>query len=118
MRLFEEGMEKCVLMDRRSVPDAFGTFTGYQWVDGAEFDAAIVKDNTLDARVAEKQGVTEVYTITVYKGMPLQFHDVFRRLSDGAVFRVTSNVTDSQTPKRASFQFGQVTAEGWVLPND
>lgn len=118
MRLFEEGMEKCVLMDRRSVPDAFGTFTGYQWVDGAEFDAAVVKDNTLEARVAEKQGVTEVYTVTVYKGMPLQFHDVFRRLSDGAIFRVTSNITDSQTPKRASFQIGQVTAERWVLPND
>lgn len=118
MRLFEEGMEKCVLMDRRSVPDAFGTFAGYQWVDGAEFDAAIVKDSTMQARVAEKQGVTEVYTVTVYKGMPLQFHDVFRRLSDDAIFRVTSNVVDSQTPKRASFQIGQVTAERWVLPND
>ena len=117
MRLFEEDMEKCVLMDRKSIPDPFGTYTK-QWVDGAEFDAAVVKDNTLDARVAEKEGVTEVYTVTVYKGVPLEFHDVFRRLSDGAIFRVTSNITDSQTPKRASFQIGQVSAERWELPND
>jgi hypothetical protein len=86
-------------------------------VDGAQFDAAVTKDSSMQARMAEKQGVTEVYTVTVNKGMPLDFHDVFRRESDGAIFRVTSNITDSETPARASFQIGQVTAEKWVLPS-
>jgi hypothetical protein len=114
MSLIDSMKEDCVMVDKRSVPDGIGGFM-YQWEDGARFQAAIVKDRTMEARIAEKQGVTEIYTVTVSKTLPLEYHDVFRRLSDGAIFRVTSNVTDSKTPKVASFQFGQVTAERWVL---
>lgn len=116
-RLFEKMMVGCIMMDKTSVPDGLGGFTR-QWVDGATFEAAIVKDNSLAARVAEKEGVSEVYTITMPKSINLEFHDVFRRISDGAIFRVTSNVTDSRTPNAATFQFGQVTAERWELPSD
>lgn len=116
MSLITEAMTKCTMLDKRTVPDGQGSYE-QQWVDGAQFDAAVVKDSSMQARMAEKQGVTEVYTVTVNKGMPLDFHDVFRRESDGAIFRVTSNITDSETPPRASFQIGQVTAEKWVLPS-
>lgn len=114
MRLFETMMEECVMVDKWSVPDGLGGFE-YKWVDGAEFKAAIVKDSTMAARVAEKQGVTEVYTITVQRGVKLEFHSVFRRVSDGAIFRVTYNVADSETPDVSTFQIGQVTAERWEL---
>lgn len=114
MSLIDSMMEDCVMIDKRTVPDGLGGFKP-TWVDGAEFQAAIVKDSTLAARVAEKQGVTEIYTITVNRGLVLQYHDVFRRVSDGAVFRVTSNITDSETPDVATFQIGQVTAERWEL---
>lgn len=112
--LYKSAMEPCVMMDKVSVPDGIGGFT-HEWTDGAEFLAAIVKDSTMQAKIAEKQGVTEVFTVTVPKTVQLDFHDVFKRKSDGAVFRVTSNIVDSQTPKVASFQFGQVAAERWVL---
>lgn len=102
------------MMDRRTVPDGLGGFT-YQWTQGAVFEAAIVKNTTLEARIAEKQGVTELYTVTVHKGLTLEYHDVFKRLSDNAIFRVTANTHDSETPKRATFQIGQVTAERWEL---
>lgn len=121
MRLYEEMMESCVMMDRQTVSDGVGGFT-YRWTQGAEFNAAIVKDNTLNAQIAEKQGVSELYTITVPKGVTLEFHDVFKRVRDSATFRVTSNIHESETPARATFQIGQVTAERWeltgeVLPN-
>ena len=116
MILIDTMKTDCVLLDRRTVSDGQGGFT-QSWQDGAEFKAAIVKDDSMQARIAEKQGVTEVYTVTADKTVPLEFHDVFRRQSDGAVFRVTSNARDSQTPNVASFQFGQVTAEMWVLPS-
>ena len=103
------------MLDKVSVPDGLGGFD-YTWKDGAEFTAAIVKDTSTEARIAEKQGVTEIYTVTVYKGAKLAYHDVFRRVSDSATFRVTSNVTDSETPERATFQIGQVSAEKWVIP--
>ena len=114
MSLIDEAKELCTLIDRRTVSDGQGGFTT-QWVDGAEFTAAIIKDSSMQARAAEKQGVTELYTVTVDKGLALEYHDVFRRESDGQVFRVTSNIRDSETPARASFQIGQVTAERWAL---
>lgn len=117
MSLITESMEKCTMVNRSVVLDSFGTYTN-TWVDGVEFEAAITKDNTLAARVAEKEGVTEIYTVTVAKGFPLEFHDVFRRESDGLTYRVTSNIKDNETPSRASFSIGQVSAERWDLPND
>lgn len=114
MKLYETMMEPCQLMDKRSKSDGMGGFI-YEWTEGAEFEAAVIKDNSMQARIAEKDGVTEVYTVTAEKGATLDFHDVFKRLSDNQVFRVTSNSKDSKTPKVSSFQFTQVTAERWVL---
>lgn len=114
MSLIDVMMEECAMMDKRTVPDGLGGFT-VEWIDGAPFHAAVVKNNSLEARVAEKQGVTELYTVTVDKGISLQYHDVFKRLSDGLTFRVTSNIRDSETPSVATFQIGQVTAERWDL---
>lgn len=112
--LIDSFMTECVMMDRTTTPDGIGGITN-TWTEGAAFKAAIVKDTTLAARTAEKEGVTEVYTVTVDKNLSLDFHDVFKRKSDGAIFRVTSNITDSKTPIVASFQFGQVNAERWEL---
>lgn len=114
MSLIDVMMEECVMLDKRTVSDGMGGFS-HEWVEGAKFRAAVIKDNTLAARVAEKQGVTELYTVTVDKGLTLQYHDVFRRLSDGYTFRVTSNITDSETPSVSTFHIGQVTAERWEL---
>lgn len=114
MRLYETMMTECQMMDKRSVSDGMGGFT-YEWTEGAEFKAAIVKDSSMQARVAEKEGVTELYTITAEKGISLDYHDVIKRLSDGQIFRVTSIVKDSEAPQVATFQFGQVTAEKWIL---
>ena len=114
VRLYETMMDDCVMMNKSSVPDMIGGFSN-EWVDGAAFRAAIVKNSTLQAKIAEKEGGTELYTVTFAKSLPLAFHDVFKRTSDGAVFRVTSNVTDSKTPNVSTFQFGQVSAERWVL---
>lgn len=113
-RLFENMMVPCVMVEKKRVPDGQGGTTT-EWTDGAEFMAAVIKNDTLAAIVAEKQGVTEVYKVTTKPGVGLEFHEVFRRVSDGATFRVTSNATDSQTPNVASFAFEQVTAERWAL---
>lgn len=117
MMLWESMLEDCTMLDKKTTEDGLGGFTT-EWVDGAKFRAAVVKNNTMQAKIAEKSGVTEVYQVTVAKGTPLDFHDVFRRESDGLVFRVTTNIRDSETPAVASFQFGQVSAERWELTND
>lgn len=114
MSLIDSFKTECILLEKSRVPDGEGGWTT-TWIDGAKFEAAIVLDSSLEARVAEQEGVTGVYTVTVDPGTPLDFHDVFRRLSDGKIFRVTSDSDDSKTPSVATFQFIQVNAEEWSL---
>ena len=105
MSLLQEYMEPCQLLEKKRVPDGEGGFDS-SWTDGAEFNAAVECNTSLQARTAEKQGVNAV----------LEYHDVFRRLRVGKIFRVTSDGDDVRTPERASFQVSQVTAEEWELP--
>ena len=114
MSLIDAFKDACILMEKTRIPDGEGGWT-VAWTDGLEFDAAVVMDTTLNARVAEKEGMTAVYTVTTDRSLPLDFHDVFRRLRDGKVFRVTSDSSDTETPDGASFQFHQVNAEEWQL---
>lgn len=114
MSLIDDFKAPCVLLEKTRRPDGAGGFFT-TWAEGAEFEAAITFNSSLEARRAEKEGVTSLYTVTTAKNAVLQYHDVFRRLSDGKVFRVTSDGDDVQTPERATFQFAQVTAEEWRL---
>ena len=114
MSLIDEAMTTVVLMEKTRQPDGEGGFIT-SWNDGVSFEAAITFDTSMESRIAERQGVTSRYTITTGKNAKLEYHDVIRRLNDGKVFRITSDGDDVQTPKRASFQFLQVTAEEWVL---
>ena len=114
MSLIDEAMTTVVLMEKTRQPDGEGGFIT-EWVDGVSFEAAITFDTSMESRIAERQGVTSRYTVTTNKNAKLEFHDVIRRLSDGKVFRISSDGDDVQTPNRATFQFLQVTAEEYVL---
>lgn len=114
MSLLSEAMEKCVMLDRKTVADGYGGFSTI-WEDGASFKAAIVLDSSMQARVAAVQGVTGLHTVTTGKNINLQYHDVFRRVSDGKIFRVTSDGDDKKTPASASLNMRQVNAEEWRL---
>ena len=116
MNLLESIMEKCAILNHIRVDDEYGSSVD-TWSEGSQFDAAIIKNTTTEAVVAEKEGITEIFTVVVRKGFSLDYHDVFRRLSDGQIFRVTSNVADSEAPEASSVRIAKVTAEKWVLPN-
>ena len=110
MSLLSNAMEKCVFLNKTRVNDPEGGYIT-TWEEGAEFDAAIVFDNSMEARTAEKAGVSSRYTVSVPKGVQLEYHDVFKRQRDNKIFRATSDGDDVQTPNVASFQIAQVSAE-------
>lgn len=116
MSLLSEQMESCVIVDKTTGPDGYG---GIQtsWVDGAPIVAAIVLNTSMEARIGEKQGVTALYTVTTDRSVNLQYHDVFRRIRDGKIFRVTSDGDDKRTPISATLNMRQVTAEEWSIPD-
>ena len=113
MSLLTQAMEDVVTLEKKRVPDGEGGFTT-DWVDGVQFKAAISFDSSMQARTAEKQGVTSLYTVTVPINAKLEYHDVLKRIRDGKVFRITSDGDDKITPPSVSFQFIQVTAEEFL----
>ena len=116
MSLLDSAMEAFAMIDKSTVPDGYGGFMSV-WTQGAEFQAAATFDTSIEARVAGVQGVTSLYTITTTKAINLQYHDVIKRLSDEKIFRITSDGDDKKTPKTATLNMRQVTAEEWRLPN-
>lgn len=117
MSLLDNAMEKCVILDKTTQKDGYGgVVTTY--VNGAEFDAAIVFDSSMEARLASIQGVTDLYTVTTRKNVVLQYHDVFRRERDGKVFRVTSDGDDKATPASASLDMRVVSAEEFEVTSN
>lgn len=117
MTLIEKMMESCVLYNKIRTPDGYGSYiVTYQ--DGVEFKATIIKNSSTEAVIAEKQGVSEIFTVVVPKGFDLEYHDAFRRLKDGAVFRVTGLTKDNEAPDDSTVKIQKVTAERWTLPNE
>lgn len=114
MSLLEQNRVACVLLDKKRAPDGEGGYIT-TWEDGVKFMAAISFDNSMQARTAEKQGVSSFYTITTEKKIMLEYHDVFRRLYDEKIFRVTSDGDDKATPASSTLNMRQVSAEEWRL---
>lgn len=114
MNLLDSVMEPCVMIDRVTVSDGQGGFIE-SWQEGATFEAFVRKESAPEITVAEQQGVREIFTVVVRKGVPLSFHDVFRRIGDSEVFRVTSNVLDDAAPAASSIPIAKANCERWVL---
>ena len=117
MNLLESMMEKCVFLNHVRTDDIYGSSVD-TWTDGSQFDAAIIKNSSTEATIAERQGVNEIYTVVTPKTFLMDYHDVFKRLSDNAVFRVTSRAKDSEAPAASTVAIAKVTAEKWVIPVD
>ena len=113
MSLLSQAMEDVVLMEKKREPDGEGGFI-YDWEMGEEFTAAFDFQASMQAKAAEKQGVTGLWNILVKKETRLEFHNIFKRLSDGQVFRVTSK-DDKATPKSAGLDLRLISAEEWTL---
>lgn len=115
MSLLDDFARPCVLMEKIRTPDGAGGYIT-TWVEGAEFQNYQALDTSMEARIAEKQGVTSVYSALVTKSLPIEYNDAFKDKTTGLTYRVTSNPDDKQAPKSSSFDLKFFTAERWVLP--
>lgn len=95
-------------------PDSSGGFDT-TWETGGKLMAAIYRDTSTEARIAEAAGTVRAYTVTVRRDVHLKYHDVIKRLSDGAIFRITSDNGEKKTPLCAALDMAQSTAEAWRL---
>lgn len=116
MSLLEDFARPCVLLDKSRVPDgAGGSIT--TWTEGVEFSNYQALDTSMEARRAEKEGVTSVYSGLVQQSVPIEYNDFFRDKETGETYRVTSEPKAKQSPRTASFSLKYFTAERKALPS-
>jgi hypothetical protein len=114
MSLIDCMMVTCVFMVPNRTPDGSGGFDT-TWAEGEPLKAAIIRDTSTEARIAEAAGTVDMYTVTVSRSVHLKYHAIIKRLSDGKTFRITSDNTDVKTPACAALDIAQSTAEAWRL---
>ena len=114
MSLLDDFARACVLMEKTRVADGAG---GYEvtWTEGAEFSNYQALDTSTEARIAERQGMTSIYSALVIKSLPIEYNDVFKDTSTGFTYRVTSDPTDKEAPSSSTFDLKYFTAERWDL---
>ena len=120
MSLLDAIARPCVILVKNSVPGGAGGEI-VQWTEGQEFVSYATLNTSREARKAEKQGVTSLYTGMVDGNVPLHYNDFFRDKTTGETFRVTSNPDEKQIPTAASAQLAGkkiFTAERAALPDD
>lgn len=104
----------CVRYERMRKPDGEGGYIE-TWTETEKFMASLSMDTSTQAEIAKKLDVKSIFKVTLPRGLFMDYHDVFKRLSDGQVFRVTTKSNDNMTPDFASISFSQVKAEEWEL---
>ena len=115
MSLLNDFARLCVLMEKTRVPDGEGGYT-LDWAEGATFQNYQALDTSMEARRAEKEGVTSVYSALVDKALPIEYGDYFKDTETGLTYRVTSNPSEKESPKSATFSLKYFTAERKELP--
>lgn len=115
MSLLDEFARPCVLMEKTRKEDGAGGYIT-EWTEGVAFTNYQALETSIEARRAEKEGVSSVYNALVRADVPIEYGDAFKDTGTGKTYRVTSDPTDKETPKTASFSLKFFTAERWVLP--
>lgn len=114
MSLLDDFARECVLMEKTRESDGAGGYI-VTWTEGVEFQNYQALDTSMEARRAEKEGVTSVYSALVTRDLPIEYNDVFKDNTTGLTYRVTSVPADKVAPASASFALKYFTAERWDL---
>ena len=115
MSLLSDFARDCVLLEKKRTPSPEGGWVT-TWEDGAHFSNYQALDTSMQARIAEKDGVSSLYSALVDASFPIEFNDYFRDTQTGTTYRVTSNPDEKTAPKSASFSLKYFTAERRVPP--
>lgn len=115
MSLLNDFARECALMEKSRVSDGAGGYIT-TWSEGAHFRNYQALDTSMEARRAEKEGVTSVYSVLVEKAVPIEYGDYFKDMETGETYRVTSEPADKQAPRSSTLPLKFFTAEKKAVP--
>ena len=99
-----------------SVADGQGGYTKTWSQSVATAQIAMACDQSLEALKAMAQGVKSIYTLNFDKSITLAYDEYIKRASDNAIFRITSDPSDNETPSVTDLDRRTATAEKTRLP--
>ncbi len=102
--------EPYVLLEPITSDDGLGG-QSLEYADLKIFSAGLMLNTSREISPVEQIGLKSSYTIILETGLILRQNDRIRRVSDGAVFRITTDSTDVVTPKISRIQFSQAGVE-------
>lgn len=114
MSLIDAYMTKCVWLEPYAVDDGEGGSV-ITWREGSPFNAAVTLSSSTKRTNADQAQAANIYHVTVRQPLLLPFHGVFRRLSDGKVFRIVSDGKDRATPDTSPLNLRRADAEEWEV---
>lgn len=110
MSLLDDFARPCARLEPTRTPDGSGGWKT-TWVPANAFLARLALDTSMEARRAERDGVTSQYTVLVDKPAGLAYGDYFRDTETGAAYRVTSRPEEKTAPTVSTLPLKCFTAE-------
>ena len=110
MSLLDDFARPCVRLEPARVSDGAGGWKT-SWAPGAAFTARLALDTSMEARRAERDGVTSLYTVLADRSAALAYGDYFRDTETGTAYRVTSRPEEKAAPAMSTLPFKSFTAE-------
>lgn len=113
-RYAAETGDSFVIINIALVDDGLGG-QKYSISEGLHFDGILKMDSSLQSEIAEKQGVTAVYTLSYPKTYMIPPRTVFKRIKDGKYFK-TTDMDGNPVPDGTALAMKTTRAETYILP--
>ena len=114
MSLLKQYSSVYVLMEKVENADGVGG-RRVEWHEGRRIELALAFENSSQIRRADKDDTATTFRFCARKDCALKFNDVLKRVSDGEIFRVTSNADELFTPNSSALNLTTFNAERWQL---
>ena len=103
----------CCFLNKAIVLDDVGGYDT-KWTEGATFEAVITENSSLEATIAGIAQERTYYGVKVRSAVPLEFHGVFKRVTDNKIFRITT-AEGLNAPSISALGMKQLQAEEFEL---
>lgn len=105
-----------VCIEKHKVPDGLGGVEN-SYSEGVKFKGAATNSNSLQAKIAEQQGVKSIYKFVTNKSNALEYGDIIKKASSDFYLRITSNPEEGTPSDFLQVDTVEYSAERFTLPD-
>lgn len=110
----EDIIGQYVVLNRNLTSDGLGG-QEYTIVEGLSFEGVLILNTSIEGQIAQKQGVTGIYTFAYPKSLTIPPKTILRRIKDGKIFR-TTDIDGVPTPDMSTLDMKTTRLEDYTLP--